>query len=52
MDNKEDLLAQFVALYAKAWSCNATELRRLDEEKRKREGTRLECPTIPRVRNT
>ena len=52
MDNEEDLLAHFVALYAKASSCNDAELRRLDEEKQKREGTRLECPTIPRVRKS
>ena len=38
MDNEEDLLAHFVALYAKASSCNVAELRRLDEEKRKRAG--------------
>ena len=50
MDNEGDLLAQFVALYAKASSCNIAELRRLDNEKRKREGTRLECPTILRAR--
>ena len=50
MVNEEDLLAQFIALYAKAPPCNITELRRLDNEKQKREGTRLECPTVPRVR--
>ena len=51
MVNEEDLLAQFIALYDKASSCNVAELCRLDNEKRKREGTRLECPTIPLVRN-
>ena len=50
MVNEEGLLAQFIALYDKAAFCNVAELRHLDEEKRKREGTRLECPTIPRVR--
>ena len=38
MVNKEDLLAQFITLYDKASFCNVAELRRLDEEKRKRAG--------------
>ena len=50
MSNEDDLLVQFIALYAKASNINVAELRRLDDEKRKREGTRLECPTVPRVR--
>ena len=40
MVNKEDILAQFIALSDKVSSCNVTELCRLDNEKRKREGTR------------
>ena len=53
MSNEEDLLAQFITLYAKASPCNVAELRRLDSEKRKREGTRLECPTmVHRVRKS
>ena len=52
MNNKDDLLAQFITLYAKASQCNVAELRRLNNETQKREGTRLECPTVPWARKS
>ena len=50
MGNEDDLLAQFLVLYAKASVCNVAELQRL--ENKKREGTRLDCATVPRMRKS
>ena len=50
MGNEDDLLAQFLVLFAKASVCNVAELQRL--ENKKREGTRLDCATVPRMRKS
>ena len=48
--NDDDELEQFLLLYAQASQlASAEEALRLE---RKREGTRLECPTVPRQRKT
>ena len=47
----DDLLAQFLMLYAEASSLACEEERRRLEEK-KREGTRIDCPHIPRQRKS
>ena len=49
MDNEDDLLSHFLALYAKAAVCNVAELRR---EAETNVGTRLNCPTVPRARKS
>ena len=47
----DDLLAQFLMLYAEASTLACEEERRRLEEKR-REGTRIDCPNIPRLRKS
>ena len=47
----DDLLAEFLLLYQQAHQATSNVFHRL-EEGRKREGTRLDCPTIPRVRKS
>jgi hypothetical protein len=49
MENKDDLLSQFLALCVKALACNHGELFR---EAKTKEGTRFNCPTVPRVRKS
>ena len=48
--NDDDTLEQFLLLYAQA-----SQLASCEEARRrgtKREGTRLDCPTVPRIRKT
>ena len=48
--DKDDILAQFLVLYAKAAASNAAELRR--QQRNKRKGTCLDCTTVLRIRKS